>query len=561
MRKAKNVILGVSCMMALFMSLVGCANVNEQTAQPVESIAENVVEEQPDEETINGFLVLTKITKATPYVLAEDTMQYTGDTTGNMSDAVNNAESVSLDDTIFTVTASKGSTSYFPGLNKSGLINLYAKRDNGNGSSFTVSISSGHSIESINVDFKSNSDVATVYKSGEVEVDGVDGSYDIDDCEFTIKNTQSSGDSNKTIEIRSILIKYEGSAKEVASCLPTQLSLSYNYLKQDHPGTDSLINSITGRTSYGAWSWLSTNSTGITYTGNSSGGNSSIQLRGNNGSGIAVTGNENSAIAGRITIEWDDHTPAGSEIQIYAKNEAYTAVSDLYGTNAQKGTQIVAFEFDTKDEQNKSSFEINTQYKYIGVRAKSSQTGIYLRSIDIDWNYNSYTYSNVAVRFGNVMKQSLWNRLHSESAIQGYGVMLSTSDYLSSSTIQSKYNTALTDHTIDEAITTICSGDNVKNFYTPKASKANPDALTNDQKTELGLTDDYYIWNLYKNVSTENLKKGYVAVAYIRVASEIVFLNEVETSVKDLAHDLIEENDELNENSYDGSLNNLANLA
>ena len=156
------------------------------------------------------------------------------------------------------------------------------------------------------------------------------------------------------------------------------------------------------------------------------------------------------------------------------------------------------------------------------------------------------------------MKKTLWDRLNTESNIQGYGVMLSTSEYLKAGSIQGAYDAEfeLLDD-IDDAIAAICDEGNIKNYYTPLASKPNPDLATDEQKGDL--TGDYYIWNLYKGVSNANLRKSYDAIAYIRIEGEIVFLNEVTTSVKGLAGELLKL-PAFNEESYDGSLNNLANL-
>ena len=184
----------------------------------------------------------------------------------------------------------------------------------------------------------------------------------------------------------------------------------------------------------------------------------------------------------------------------------------------------------------------------------------------------NYTYSNVAIRFGAMLSQDLWESLDAESNIQGYGVILSTETYLNGDSIKGLYDIAYSGD-VDDAMDELCEGGNVKNFYTSLTSKGatHPDEANAAQKGALEGT--YYVWNLYKHVldSQEGLTanqiktklmRNYVAVAYIRTANDgIIFFDEITASVKSLAQDLIDDDSNgLTAESLEGSLGNLAGL-
>ena len=182
---------------------------------------------------------------------------------------------------------------------------------------------------------------------------------------------------------------------------------------------------------------------------------------------------------------------------------------------------------------------------------------LYATSIEIDWENASFSYSDVAIRFGGFIKQALWNRLEIESNIVGYGVMLSTPEYLISDSIESKYNTALTEQSgnIDDALESICSGNNIKNFSKEiSGAITNPAVATNEQKGET--SRNFYIWNLYKRINEIDITSGFTVVAYIKIETGIVFLNEVSVSAKTLAGEILASG--YNENAIDGSLYDLA---
>ena len=158
---------------------------------------------------------------------------------------------------------------------------------------------------------------------------------------------------------------------------------------------------------------------------------------------------------------------------------------------------------------------------------------------------NSYEFDDVAIRFGGLVSVEMWNRLNSESTIIGYGVMLSTTVHVNSNGGQLK---ALS-----------INGSTVVVFEkSVPGDKEHPVLASAEQKGNL--IGDYYIWNLYNNVPSGFLTASLTAVTYIKTSSGNVYFKQVTTSVKGLAQDMIA-SDAYDEDSLDGSLNYLANLA
>ena len=103
-----------------------------------------------------------------------------------------------------------------------------------------------------------------------------------------------------------------------------------------------------------------------------------IQLRSkNSNSGIVST--TSGGVVKSVTVVWDSNTAAGRTIDIYAKNSAYTAPTDLYNTQNQ-GTKVGSI---VNGTSTKFEFEEGTDYNYIGIR--SNNGALYATSITIEW--------------------------------------------------------------------------------------------------------------------------------------------------------------------------------
>lgn len=130
------------------------------------------------------------------------TMAYSGSTTTNLT-GENDAATLGLDATAWSVIADKGGNSNFPGLNQAGDIRLYYHASGGN--TITVTSLTGATINSIEMTFTSNS-----YSNVSVTVNGqavtaTDGKYTINSSSFVLGNANTS---NAQVRIKTVVIDY-----------------------------------------------------------------------------------------------------------------------------------------------------------------------------------------------------------------------------------------------------------------------------------------------------------------------------------------------------------------
>lgn len=141
------------------------------------------------------------------------------------------------------------------------------------------------------------------------------------------------------------------------------------------PVEDVLNQTLTGITvtSYTDFSNKTATSSAV-YAGNSAGGNSSIQLRSkNSNSGVVMTASGGNVT--KVTVEWNSNTSSGRTLDIYGKNSAYTAATDLYDASTQ-GKKLGSIVCGTSTE-----LTIDGDYAYIGFRSRSG--AMYLTSVTI----------------------------------------------------------------------------------------------------------------------------------------------------------------------------------
>ena len=142
--------------------------------------------------------------------------------------------------------------------------------------------------------------------------------------------------------------------------------------------TDELTYNLIGQTGtgYSNWSDVTSNSDAV-WAGNSAGGNSSIQLRSNNNnSGIVTTASGGSVTS--VTITWNENTNNARVLQVYGKNTAYSAATDLYNASTQ-GTLIGEIAYNA----NPVNLEVTDSYQFIGFRSESG--AMYIDEIEIVW--------------------------------------------------------------------------------------------------------------------------------------------------------------------------------
>ena len=335
----------------------------------------------------------------------------------------------------------------------------------------------------------------------------------------------------------------------IENTITTQSALTYHYSKNPNIVTDVINYSFVGidnGAQYTDWSDKEGTSHAV-YTGNSTGGDNNsgnvVQIRSkNSNSGIVAT--ETGGLARKVTVVWNNQTAAGNKLDVYGKNEAYSAPSELYN-NSTQGTKL-----GTIEKGDSTELTIVGDYEFIALRSYNG--ALYLDSIEIDWeNGYNFTYSNVAIRFGGFMTQDLWNELDTnEHNIEGYGVLLT--------------DESIVGENDDIAVAySLADGSTIIDYYSGDLAepKTVPSEATAAQKTAHGVAGDYYIWNLYLEVEEANFGKTYVAGAYIKLKNgDIIFMKKTSFSVYGLAADYIS-NRGYNSSTASGSLSDLASHA
>ena len=314
------------------------------------------------------------------------------------------------------------------------------------------------------------------------------------------------------------------------------------YYKYQNTNTDSLNRDFTTIASGGGYNdWTAKTANNVTYVGNTAGNNDSIQLRSTNQSGIVTT--TSIGKAKKVTVVWNSNTATGRTLDIYGSNTAYENADDLYGSS--KGTKLGSIVKGTSTE-----LTITGDYAYIGIR--SNNGAIYLNSISIDWEI--MTINQAAIRYGAVIEKDLYDQL---GTVTDYGVILGSWNGIASTSSKSlkdfynKYHeNANFEQTKENA--------KIRDFNYVVASDPMPTAKE-EQLSELGITKPAYLFNVFVDL-TAHLTTDIYALSYVTVGGERIFLEEVHYSIKSIAQKYIDEVDDLDATSFDGSLGYLANL-
>ena len=230
-----------------------------------------------------------------------------------------------------------------------------------------------------------------------------DGSNAITTDVGTYENGTWTGSSNSVVftvggtsghrRLASLSVTYENIDEYQASLneINSSMKLGYSYTYETNTETknvdDTLNNSTTGVSGTNYTEWSKTVKSSAVYSGQSAGGNDSIQLRSkNSSSGIVTTTSGGKAT--NISVVWNNNTDSGKKLDVYGKNTAYNKATDLYN-NTNKGTKIGDIVCGTSTE-----LTITDDYSYIGLR--SNDGALYLDSITISWTgeVTETTYSD-----------------------------------------------------------------------------------------------------------------------------------------------------------------------
>ena len=219
---------------------------------------------------------------------------------------------------------------------------------------------------------------------------------------------------------------------EALNKLDVKMSLAYRYetsvetVTKPAVTSDTLNNALTGisGTTYTDWSGK-TGASGAVYAGQSAGGNSSIQLRSDKSTAGIVSTTSGGKIKS-ITVTWNSNTADARTLDIYGKNVAYSAATELYNS-ATQGTKIASL---THSNGATQTVTITGDYAYIGIRSNSGAQ--YIDSIVIEWENESggatesvetvYKNSSFALRFGAD------KALVDIEGITSYGLVVSAGD-------------------------------------------------------------------------------------------------------------------------------------
>ena len=184
----------------------------------------------------------------------------------------------------------------------------------------------------------------------------------------TVKFEANADTEQKTA---TIVLSYDGAESQ-------EFVLTQNGKAASGTIVDVLNRATTGvtSTSYANWSGKTVTSSAI-YAGNSAGGNSSIQLRSSNSNSGVVTTASGGKVK-KIKVTWQSSTSSGRTLDIYGKNTAYSAATDLYNTSNQ-GTKLGSIKYGTSTE-----LVISGDYEYIGFRSNSG--ALYLTNVEITWD-------------------------------------------------------------------------------------------------------------------------------------------------------------------------------
>ena len=139
---------------------------------------------------------------------------------------------------------------------------------------------------------------------------------------------------------------------------------------------------------------------------------------------------------------------------------------------------------------------------------------------------NTFTYTDLSIRFGAVISKDLWNELDTIYGITGFGVMISSGDYVKDYHDFDDFAAAAIEPG-ENVYTDI--NNNVVNYFVPIA----------DMNEIIGVDGDNYFWNLRWSVDQADMDKVFSAAPYIKVGDEYVFLKKEITCVTFVAYDYI----------------------
>lgn len=134
---------------------------------------------------------------------------------------------------------------------------------------------------------------------------------------------------------------------------------------------------------------------------------------------------------------------------------------------------------------------------------------------------DSFTFSNMSLRFGAIISEQTWNLIDTDyHDISGFGVMVTANHSYDFGTDYDNVVSAEDEHNIDTDIV---------DYFMPTSEMAVPPSLD----------DENYAWNLFLQIDESEIDKEFIAWAYIKVEDEIYRFREARYSVRSLAYDYL----------------------
>lgn len=311
--------------------------------------------------------------------------------------------------------------------------------------------------------------------------------------------------SSSNLDLYAKYTQTEITAADYITNLNTKSQLSYDF-SVNTDKVDTLNKDLTdvSGTSY----TTKTGKTSVTdavYSFRCAGGNSSVQLRSTDNSGIVTT--TSGGHAKRISVTWESHTANGRTLNVYGSNTAYSAPANLYGDD--KGTLLGTIVKNASTE-----LLIDGDYEYIGLR--SDDGAMYLDEVKIYWDCTEeMTISDAKLHFGGLVEKSALE--DSSVAASEVGVFVARTSKLNGNAIKDVY----TDPTYSSLI------------LSSSIAYANVQAT---DATGTATSGDYAIWQAALSIPSTKFKESITAVAWAKSSTgNYTFFAERSFSVVTLA--------------------------
>lgn len=172
--------------------------------------------------------------------------------------------------------------------------------------------------------------------------------------------------------------KEQGETTSETSSEESSSSQSPSSSEEITGNVDVLDRAFTGvtNTTYTSWSGKKGSATSAVYAGNSAGGYSAIQLRSDKSTAGIISTNTGGQIKS-VTVAWNSNTASGRTLDIYGKNSAYSAPSDLYNEST-RGTLLGSIVNGTS-----TAITVDGDYSFIGIRSRKD--ALYCDEIQIEY--------------------------------------------------------------------------------------------------------------------------------------------------------------------------------